>query len=48
LLYGTPLTHYFTGRRQDPAEQAKDILDLFFRGILSGRPQQQWEPGDSG
>jgi AcrR family transcriptional regulator len=48
LLYGTLFTNYFTGRRQDPAEQAEDILDVFFHGILSDRQRKQSEPGNSG
>jgi AcrR family transcriptional regulator len=35
LLYGTMFTNYFTGLRNDPAEQAQDILDIFFHGILT-------------
>jgi AcrR family transcriptional regulator len=35
LVYGTMFTNYFTGRRRSPSEQAKDIMDLFFLGILS-------------
>jgi AcrR family transcriptional regulator len=48
LLYGTLFTNYFTGRPQDPLQQAEDILDVFFRGILSDRERMQSEPGDSG
>ena len=39
LLYGIMFTNYFTGRRQDPAEQAQDVLDIFFHGILSDRTE---------
>jgi hypothetical protein len=35
LLYGTMFTNYFTGRRRPVEEQAEDILDIAFRGILS-------------
>jgi AcrR family transcriptional regulator len=34
-LYGTMFTNYFAGRRQTFAEQARDILDIVFYGILS-------------
>lgn len=34
LLYGTMLTNHFVGRRKDPAEQAADVLDVFFNGVL--------------
>jgi AcrR family transcriptional regulator len=44
LLYGTMFTNYFTGRRHDPAEQARDILDVFFRGILSDSQRRLLEP----
>jgi hypothetical protein len=35
LLYGTVLANYFAGQRRPPAEQARDILDIVFHGILS-------------
>ena len=35
LLYGTMFTNYFAGRNRSPEEQAKDILDVVFHGILS-------------
>lgn len=35
LMYGTMFTNYFTGRQKSPDEQAKAILDVVFRGILS-------------
>jgi len=35
LLYGTMFTNYFTGRPKSPAEQARDILEVFFNGILT-------------
>lgn len=35
LLYGTMFTNYFTGPRKPPEAQARDILDVVFRGILS-------------
>lgn len=37
LLYGTMFTNYFVGRRKSPAEQAADILDVVFHGILTDR-----------
>ena len=42
LLYGTIFTNYFEGRRQKPDVQAREILDVIFRGILgddSARPR---------
>jgi AcrR family transcriptional regulator len=40
-LYGTIFTNYFEGRRQKPELQAREILDVIFRGILGpkGRPR---------
>ncbi len=33
--YGTIFTNYFTGRRRSLEEQAQDILDIVFNGILT-------------
>jgi len=38
LLYGTMFTNYLAGRNRSPEEQAADLLDIAFRGILS-----EWE-----
>jgi AcrR family transcriptional regulator len=35
VLYGTMFTNYFIGNRKPIEEQAEDILDVVFRGILS-------------
>jgi AcrR family transcriptional regulator len=35
LLYGTILANYFTGRRSSHAEQAQNIVDIVFQGILT-------------
>jgi AcrR family transcriptional regulator len=35
LVYGTIFTNYFARRQKPFDEQAKDILDIFFRGILT-------------
>lgn len=35
LLYGTMFTNYFIGQRKSVEEQAQDILDVVFHGILS-------------
>ena len=35
LLYGTIFLNYFAGRRESPDVQARNILDVVFRGILS-------------
>ncbi|HEX7902135.1 MAG TPA: TetR/AcrR family transcriptional regulator [Planctomycetota bacterium] len=36
-LYGAIFTNYFEGRRRPPARQAREILDVLFRGILAPR-----------
>jgi AcrR family transcriptional regulator len=35
LIYGTMFTNYFTGQHRPFEEQARDILDIVFFGILS-------------
>jgi AcrR family transcriptional regulator len=35
LLYGTMFTNYFTCRHKSHQEQARDIIDIVFHGILS-------------
>lgn len=35
LMYGTMFTNYVSGRRRPLSEQAQDVLDLIFCGILS-------------
>ena len=34
-LYGAIFTNYFEGKRRPPDRQAREILDVIFRGILS-------------
>jgi AcrR family transcriptional regulator len=41
LLYGTMFTNYFVGQRQPPAEQAADLFDVAFCGILSDSERQR-------
>lgn len=36
-LYGAIFTNYFEGRRRPPGRQAREILDVLFRGILGPR-----------
>lgn len=42
LAYGTIFTNHFTGRCRSPRDQARDILDIVFHGILgdSERPRR--------
>ena len=44
LLYGTMFTNYFSGRQVSPEEQARGILDILFRGILSDVGRQRRPP----
>jgi AcrR family transcriptional regulator len=50
LVYGTMFTNYFTGRRRCPADQARDILDIVFHGILSPseRKRREERPAEEG
>ncbi|MBY0525508.1 MAG: TetR/AcrR family transcriptional regulator [Gemmataceae bacterium] len=41
LVYGAMFTNYFTGPRQAPEAQAREILDVVFRGILSDTERQR-------
>jgi AcrR family transcriptional regulator len=40
LLYGTMITNYFTGRRKPVEDQARDILDVVYNGILTESERQ--------
>lgn len=35
LLYGTMFTNYFAGQDRPPREQARELLDVAFHGVLS-------------
>ena len=48
LVYGTMFTNYFTGRRRSAAEQARDILDVVFHGILSESERKRRPPESDG
>ena len=37
LIYGTMFTNYFTGQAKPVEQQAQEILDIVFRGILTDR-----------
>lgn len=41
LLYGTMFTNYFARRQRSPHEQARDIVDIALRGILSDEERQR-------
>jgi AcrR family transcriptional regulator len=44
LLYGTIFTNHFAGRRDPPEVQARNILDVFFRGILGDEERRRHPP----
>ena len=44
-LYGAIFTNYFEGKRRPPDRQARDILDVIFRGILSPKAGVQVAQG---
>jgi len=49
LMYGTIFTNYFAGQRRSPEEQARDILDVVFHGILGeGESERRAGRGGSG
>jgi AcrR family transcriptional regulator len=41
LVYGTMFTTYFAGQDRSPEQQAEDILDVVFHGILSEAERRQ-------
>ena len=41
LLYGTMFTNFLTDRKKPFREQAQDILDVAFHGILSDSERQR-------
>ncbi len=41
LVYGTMFTNHFSGRHRPLEEQANDILDIIFHGILSEKERRQ-------
>ena len=40
LLYGTIFTNYFSGQSKSVTEQAQDIIDVAFNGILASQERQ--------
>jgi hypothetical protein len=41
LLYGTIFTNYFSGELKSPDDQAQDIIDIVFNGILTDRERNE-------
>ena len=46
-LYGTMFTNYFLGNRKPVQEQAHDILDVVFHGILSDAERASQGEGET-
>jgi AcrR family transcriptional regulator len=46
VIYGTMFTNYFAGQTKPVAEQAMDILDVIFRGILTDEERARRRSGD--
>lgn len=42
LVYGTMFTNFFAGRKRQPEQQAAEIVELVFRGILTERGNREW------
>ena len=47
LAYGTIFTNYFSGRCRSSEDQAREILDVVFHGILGDSEREQRRPGAS-
>ncbi len=41
LLYGIIFTNYFAGPRKSAREQARDVIDIIFHGILRRQPGEE-------
>jgi AcrR family transcriptional regulator len=41
LLYGVMMTNHFSGRTRPPDQQARDVIDIAFHGILSDRERRR-------
>jgi AcrR family transcriptional regulator len=46
VIYGTMFTNYFAGQAKPVAEQARDILDVIFHGILADTERDRRQAGD--
>lgn len=42
LVYGTMFTNFFAGTCREPEQQADDIIQILFRGILTPLGEKQW------
>jgi AcrR family transcriptional regulator len=48
LLYGVMVTNFFNGQTKPSDVQAREILDVVFRGILTESEQERWIAGKNG
>ena len=48
LIYGTMFTNFFAGQKKPVDQQARDILDIVFRGILSDRERERMLAASNG
>jgi hypothetical protein len=48
LIYGTMFTNYFIGQAKPVQEQAQEILDIVFRGIVTERELARLESAEAG
>jgi hypothetical protein len=46
LVYGTIITNHFAGRHRPFGEQAADIIDVVFNGILTEGERQRLASGN--
>ncbi|MFO0912344.1 MAG: TetR/AcrR family transcriptional regulator [Pirellulales bacterium] len=44
LVYGTMFTNHMAGRQKPLRDQAHDLVDIAFRGILTEGERRQWTP----
>jgi AcrR family transcriptional regulator len=42
LVYGTMFSNYMSGRPADPAQQAREIMDVIYLGLLTPMGQSEW------
>ncbi len=47
VIYGTMFTNFFAGQKKPVDQQAQDILDIVFRGILTDRERALRDAADS-
>ena len=45
LVYGTMFSNHFTGHLRTPEEQARDVIDIVFHGILTAEEQKRTMEG---